>query len=538
MKYKKFFILGAGFLVFSLLLCPTALMADIFHDGAGNWEVTGTENNTSPPITATGGSSVIVSDDALLNTDGNDGITVQTGGYTVEVGQNARVAPGGHGVNITGGNSNTVTNEGSIEGGLKPGSYWGYGIGITGGGEGHTIENYGTISSVRGAIDIADSNNVVIANEGNIDTNHLYHPQDNGYFSIGLRGGNGTISNETTGSIIGGNAAAVAIQGLSNTLTNEGSITTTGQFGVLAAGESNTITNSGTIEGGQNLSSLEELQFIPLKAGIGILGDHNEVINENGGTVSSSTSSIHDRSTGILVYGTGNEIRNISGGTITGGEFGVYIADGANTVINSGDILSGKHGIMIQDGASSAVTNDGNVTADNGYGIFIGGGSDNTSITNTGSISGGRGGIDAVGQGITITNETGGSIFVNDGGSHPWTGEDGPLYALGLGGMNHNRHVRLMKDPRLYGVAPQIRESIRFLELGTNDSGGTRCHCDGANTSSILLSNTMIATTCHCRFIAKCISLRRGRCLTTGGAYLSTTAVHPTFLERSSTAAP
>jgi hypothetical protein len=352
------------------------------------------------------------------------------------VGQNATVAPDGHGVNITGGASNIVTNEGSIEGGQKPGSYWGYGIGITGGGEGHTIENYGTISSVRGAIDIADSNNMVIANEGNIVTSHLDHPQDNGYFSIGLRGGYGTITNETTGSIIGGNAAAVAIQGLSNSLINEGSITTTGQFGVLAAGEDNTITNSGTIEGGQNLSSLEEIQFIPLKAGIGILGNNNEVINEDGGTVSSSTSSIHDESTGILIYGTGNEIRNNSGGTITGGEFGVYIAYGANTIINSGDILSGKHGIMIQDGASSVVTNDGHITADNGYGVFIGSGSDNTSITNTGSISGGRGGIDAVGQGITITNETDGSIFVNDGGEHPWMGEGGSLYALGLGGID------------------------------------------------------------------------------------------------------
>ncbi|MEM7123521.1 MAG: autotransporter domain-containing protein [Pseudomonadota bacterium] len=183
--------------------------------------------------------------------------------------------------------------------------------------------------------------------------------------------------------------------GNSNTITNEGQITTLGAVDVgIFMGNNNVVNNTGTIS------------TSGLGAAFGILGGNGNTIG-NAGAISTLGGSAHGvtvannntifNSGAITTQGaTAHGINAVNNNTIgnsgtistTGlGAIGVFAFGTGNTIGNSGTISTlGANAFGISTGANTTVNNSGNIVTQGGaaHGVIVTTGS---TITNTGTIS-------------------------------------------------------------------------------------------------------------------------------------------------------
>jgi hypothetical protein len=184
-------------------------------------------------------------------------------------------------------------------------------------------------------------------------------------------GSGGTVTNDANGTIIGGTVAAaigVHISGGSGTIRNNGSISGPGAgpsgIGVeLDAGGVITNGASGSIFG--------------LGSGVVISGGTGTI--QNSGSISAAAQD-------AVLLMAGGAIANLAGGLIEGfSDYAVEISGGAGTVTNQGTIDGGPAAVFLAAGGTVSNRQNGLITA-NVVGISVGGGAG--TVTNSGSING------------------------------------------------------------------------------------------------------------------------------------------------------
>jgi Autotransporter beta-domain len=225
-----------------------------------------------------------------------------------------------------------------------------------------------------GKIDVTDQDGLVLDNDDQTATN------------------DGEILLERTGS---SDRAGIGSDGANSTITNAGTISTTGDeaFGIAAIQDDASITNSGTI------TTTGEDSF-------GILATDDRAVVRNSGSITTSG----EDADGVHVDGADSQVTNNGSVTTTGEDAHGIDADGLRAqVTNNGSITTsgeGGHGIDT-DRANSTATNNGTITAtgENADGIDMDG--DNSSAVNTGTIqlSGSQGNaLDLSGDNSSATN--------------------------------------------------------------------------------------------------------------------------------------
>ena len=487
---------GAGILVFLLFLgqgMAGAAISPPYPDASGNYEVTG-ENNIDFTLEATGGTSVVVSDDATLtNTVNGTALNVQTSGYGVDIGNNA-VVSGINAVEISNGGADisgtTVTNYGTIIGVERTTApYWpaGYGIGLsTGNGENNSIHNYGSILGHRGAINGITSGLAITNDAGGeimIHPDSVYPVREH---AIGIAGSRNTITN--SGLISGGLVSAIGFLGEENTVTNEetGVITTDGYAVVGFVGNNNVFDNFGTITG----------------ANLGILasGDDNIINNYSSGLISTSGDGGH----GMVADGTGSVAHNNANVVTTGdGAFGMYALNTGTVLNHSGGLVrtdgTGSHG-MVADGAGSTATNEfgaevRTTTGADSFGMLATGGSVATNLGRVVTTSDGSHGMYAYG-GSTIYNTNAGDnrgvVRTEGEGSHG-------MVADGAGSTAHvNSSNVVTNGDNAFGMYALNGGSV-FNHFGglvrTNGTGSHGMVADGAGSKATNEGNADVLTT-------------------------------------------
>ena len=210
---------------------------------------------------------------------------------------------------------------------------------------------YGNLIAEDDGIDLGDSTNnnggvnrVLISSTGSI------FAESN---AIESSGGFLELTNE--GSLFSIGPTIFAEDG-ANVITNTGTITSSGSYGIYAADGNNTISNGGAITSSGSY-------------GIGALGGNNVITNT--GTITSSAA------------------------------YGIYAFNANNTISNGGAITADSVGIYAI-GGSSEVTNTGTITSSHSYGIYAGSG--NNTVSNGGHVVTASDGIIAPGPGNLIAN--------------------------------------------------------------------------------------------------------------------------------------
>jgi hypothetical protein len=305
----------------------------------------------------------------LLTTAGGTSVTNSgsiTGGVQVGVGGSVSNLAGG---TITGNLVDSViatdvTNAGIINGGVI--------IGFLAGGS-LTNQSGGSITGVVRAAN-SFTGAVTLTNAGTIG----------GGVYLGNSGG-ATVTNQSGGTITNGTAGAVAA-------------VTIGGLGVYHPG-GGTVTNAGTITGTGGATD-------------GVRLTNGSVTNLNGGTITSTAAN------GVYVQFGSGSVTNAAGGTITGATNGVSTLDGPGivTVTNGGAITgAAANGIYLKNSTSGSVANQagGTITGAvsgvriyNNFGIQNGG-----NVTNAGTIAGTSGpGVSITAASVNMTNLPGGTI--------------------------------------------------------------------------------------------------------------------------------
>ena len=256
-------------------------------------------------------------------------------------------------------------------------------------GETGVIQSGGSLETGANTAIEATGASVTVTNDGSISTTGGV-----GY-GISATGANTTITNSGTVSTTQNSAYGIWATGANTTITNSGSISTTGVdgVGINAYGADATISNSGSITTEGSFSQ-------------GIYSNADNATISNSGSISTAGSTAY----GIYAYDAYATITN-SGTIGTAGDFAYGIfAYGANaTVTNSGTInTTGLWGYGIYaDDAYATVTNSGSIstTGSSGYGILSN--ADYATITNSGSITTtgeSARGIESYGNYAIITN--------------------------------------------------------------------------------------------------------------------------------------
>lgn len=311
---------------------------------------------------------------------GTPGITgdTLTGWNVINQGQISGSGGGiGSGIFLNTAGGNSVTNSGSITNGV---------LLFAGGSVTNLVGG-----TINGTVNVGGAGVVSVTNAGTIT----------GSLSVG--GTSGTITNQS-GGIITGNIFSNT-QNLDIILTNAGAIggfvnlqgdgsvvnQTGGTINGVSIGPSaqpngnGTVTNAGTITGANG----------------GVTLGTGSITNLNGGTITGAT-------TGVSFY-FGGSVTNQAGGTITGGTSGVF-SFGTGTVINAGAIRgTTTNGVDLEAGGSVANLAGGAITgASNGVSISGGFGT----VTNAGAITGTSGaGVSIAAGGPSVTNLAGGTII-------------------------------------------------------------------------------------------------------------------------------
>ncbi len=275
---------------------------------------------------------------------------------------------------------------------------------------------------------------------------------------INIRDGN-QITNQGTVSV-GANATAVAAAN-NNQVANRGAIVTGDDgFGISLTGAGSAV-NTGSILGGDNATGIfaqnitnDTTGTITLgDGGIGIVGtmDFGTLINH--GTIVTGDS-------GVGIVGAANALTVLNSGSIQFGDCGVGIdlsLGSGHTVTNSGTIRdTGCGGAGIMAGDDSTVTNTGTITVgDGGTGIMGGTG---MNVVNTGTIIAGPDGFGILIAGGNALNT--GTIIVGDG-----TGFSSGMISLSDGAQLANTGTIIAGDGAAGMLA--IGNSVRMMNSGT-----------------------------------------------------------------------
>ncbi|CTQ52298.1 hypothetical protein LP7551_00815 [Roseibium album] len=285
------------------------------------------------------------------------------------------------------------------------------------------VGDTGTVDS-GGTIDVTDQDGLVLDNADQTAINNgeilLERTGGTDRAAIGSDGANSTITNAGTISTTGDDAFGIAAIDADASITNSGTITTTGEdsFAILSDGERAIIRNSGSITTSgetadavlaeQNDATVTNTGTITTNGldsfGIFTIGERANIQNSNTITTSGEDSD------GIHADGADSQVTNNGSVTTTGLDAHGIDADGLRAqVTNNGSITTsgeGGHGIDT-DRANSTATNNGTITAtgENADGIDMDG--DNSSAVNTGTIqlSGSQGNaLDLSGDNSSATN--------------------------------------------------------------------------------------------------------------------------------------
>ncbi len=255
----------------------------------------------------------------------------------------------------------------------------GSGIGVYGSSaHSWSVTNEGAISGHLYGIDLTAGGSVTNEAGGTISGGYEYVRQRNGFtYNAGrggcvkILGGAGTVTN--AGTITTSGKYGVYL-GAGGSVANEAGGTIIGYYGVKISGGAGTVTNAGAISGLGN------------EIGVYLLGD-GSVVNEAGGTISGNEAVTIDgvgtvtnagKITGgqvVNLFGGGSLI-NETGGTISASFVGVVL-DGHGTVTNeAGAAISAYHNSNrgfaagVAAGYGDTVKNYGKIVS-NGYGVGI-----------------------------------------------------------------------------------------------------------------------------------------------------------------------
>ncbi|HEY6258020.1 MAG TPA: autotransporter domain-containing protein [Xanthobacteraceae bacterium] len=358
---------------------------------------------------------------ATVTCTGSDTTGVGNGtqnNVTVNVLQGASITVGNLGQDIVLLNANTITNNGTLNGGLGS-----TGINTF---AGNVITNTGTISTGAASIGIrSGGNNTTVINSGTI----IAGDSSNGIQQFGS-------SNTTnSGSITVGNGSFGIFSFDNSTIVNSGAITAGDGSNGITANANNQITNSGTITVGASSMAF---------TGVGINAPTNNIITNTGTIIANGAGNF--LSTGIRVL-SGNTVTNsgkimgsaangidasggtnntiVNTGTIALSNFtqvtvSTGIAAGTNdTVTNSGviTVLGTSYGVVL---ASSGTLNNSGTIVTGAFGTSIADFNSNATVTNTGTMDGR---IIMSGSGNVFTNA--GLITITNGGT-----PIGPSYTI------------------------------------------------------------------------------------------------------------
>ncbi|HEX3810770.1 MAG TPA: calcium-binding protein [Rhizomicrobium sp.] len=250
--------------------------------------------------------------------------------------------------------------------------------------------------------DIADGDTLVVAQGGSIVADGFFSAVSEGNSAISatfvidgilasggavmnLSGHDNSISIGATGSLTGG-SVGIAIFGGSNTIVNDGSITTSG-FAIRAIGGDNIVENTGVITGGTgtiqllaggNTLSNDGLIETSGSQAVALSGDLNSFVNS--GTVIAASDAI------AINNAAGETSSILNTGTIRSGGLAIDTGAGNDTVQNNGTIIGG---ISLGDGNDSFTSAHGTLVS-----APIDGGAGNDLITGSAGddvITGGAG---------------------------------------------------------------------------------------------------------------------------------------------------
>jgi hypothetical protein len=287
----------------------------VYLRGGGSILNLGTISAGKFGIAATG-TAVNVTNDAGTLTGGTDGVYLLAGGTVGNFGSLALLSGGSKGVLIDG--AGTVTNSGTISG---TNSASGVGVSLESTG---FVTNTGAAAYIGGPAAGIDAAGVAtIANQGSITASQTFG------FGINLAAG-GVVTN-SAGARISGLYAIFSIGAA--TVTNDGALFGSGDALQLIGGGRITNNPFATISGGSGFQGFGPAAFT--------------VVNQ--GLISAAGSGA-----GVF-FGTGSVANLGTSAVISGGNFGVAITGGVDTITNDGTITG-----SVQDGVylnSGTVTN-------------------------------------------------------------------------------------------------------------------------------------------------------------------------------------
>ena len=467
-------------------------------------------------IFISGGMAAITNNGSLTGNQ-HEGVLIQAGG-TVTNGATGVISAQDAGV-FTKIQSGNVSNYGQISGTGPQGT-------------GVYLENNGSVTNATGASITGAKFGAFI--EGGAGTLTNYGTIVGGQYDGVIMGLGGTVTNAAGGSIRGVTGGVYGKYRAAVTVTNSGSIATTGTTGAaIDLADGGTFTNNvgGTVSGADhgvfivqaagtvnNTGSISGSRYHGVHLGAG-----GTAVNAAGATVIGGTAGVYVgkapngsvSNAGVImatasgapepIWRTAAPSANGAGGSISGGGFGVFITGAAGAVTNAGTI-AGAHGVALQAGGS--VVNDANATIQGQVaGIFTQAGA--ATLTNSGSIAAtvaGGAGADIEGGG-TVTNNAGATlsgsafgVFLTGGGTVINAGTiGGASYAVKFGGSGTNNRLVVEAGAVLNGAVGGASGGTNALEFAggagtlSNVAGGSGSVTQGSQSWSFFGGFSTIA---------------------------------------------
>ena len=352
-----------------------------------------------------------------------------------------------------------------------------------------------------------------------------------GVNAVTLTGNNATLQVASGGTIAGSAARGVTGTGQNSTVTNAGTIRTTGNFATVyfnANTGTNTVNNTGTIGGAS-----------PNNNSFGIYSGAGTVLNvTNSGTITSTNApAIEGDGSGTLInsgtiqggpsnsgvyYGAGATVTNNVGGSISGGFSAVVIAGGVGTVANYATITGGSSDAISLNGGGTATNYAGGTVTANTVGtaaIFVTGSA--TAIAdNRGTINGqnglatGQSGASAINSGtisvaaIGLWGYSGSIVATNSGTINAATGagftaggsltNTGTIAATSFGVNNAGGAATITNNGTISGGTAAIVSTGNFADTVTlgatsTTTGGVQLGA-GADTLNLFIGAAVNGT--------------------------------------------
>ncbi|MFT8560619.1 MAG: autotransporter domain-containing protein [Acetobacter sp.] len=429
----------------------TNTVTSLINDNGGT--ITG--GNTQPGIFNTSSGWITTLDNRGTVTGSTYGVS--NAGHITTL-NNTGVLSGSSGVaNMSSGVIGALNNNGTINGTTATALYNGGKITTLTNGTGARISS----SSTSGVYNVGSGQIQTFLNNGSIT---------GGTYAVSNAGTLGSFENGSTGTLTGASGwSGFYNTGSVTTLTNDNGGTITGgytQSGILngVGGRIQTFLNNGSITGANAVSNT------------GTLGSF-----ENG-----STGTLTGASGYNAFYNTGTvtSLTNDQGGTITGGAgwAGIFNDIGAQitTLVNNGMITGPVNGIY-NGGQITTLENSGNLSGSTAGGILNASTGSVGTINNTGTISGGKYGVN---------NNFGGTISVlNNYGTI--TGTLGSINNVGISAMTVNNYGVLNGSVALRAA------TLNLLASGSPSSSVVNGDITGTSASAITVgdgTNTTLFT--------------------------------------------